>query len=330
MSSEELILLLDQLQTSLPKCANQVLLRLVAKCIAGGTNQVDISAADLNRELRMGKDAVKVAKRALAGVVDTSGGNGTSTKWILPAEWFVVQRSLFAINSPVENWDNRPGNKDAAAWKPGRSPSQLPGSSGLETRTPALETRPLWTSYQAATSLETRPVVLENQADSTKTGLETRPSSIDRDRVLSSVDRSISLRDSIDGVNHLPPELRPEAEELKAWLRGFFGKHHPSHTVPPGPDEIILAKCLAIGPLGNIVKVLQDLNRKNTRPGNTWAWFVTVFCQRLRRTRNPAEVEAQAGFHVPKKPASNEGGADFRSGLLQEVAAAAGRFDFKN
>jgi hypothetical protein len=325
LSSEELILLLDQLQTSLPKCANQVLLRLVAKCIAGGTNQVDISAADLNRELRMGKDAVKVAKRALAGVVDTSGGNGTSTKWILPGEWFVVQRSLFAINSPVENWDNRPGNKDAPAWKPGRSPSQLPGSSGLETRTPALETRPLWTSYQAATSLETRPVVLENQADSTKTGLETRPPSIDRDRVLSSNEVRLDSRDSIEGVNRLPPEFRPDAEELKRWLRGFFAKHHPSHTAPDGPDEIILAKCLAIANLGDLVRVLQQLNRANTRPGDSWAWFVTVFCQRLRRIKNPAEVMARGGFHQPKKPASNEGGADFRSDLLREITAAVGK-----
>lgn len=323
MTSEELILLLDNLQPTLPKCANQVLLRLVAKCIASGTNEVDISAAELARDLGISRDAVKVACRALSGMITTRGGNGVGTVWILPADWFVVQRSLFAIPSSVENRLNLPGNQAAVAWKPGNQPDDKPGRTGLETRQGCLVTRQRWTSFQAGTPLETRQAETENQ-QVTPFDLPGNQAILDRSsRVLSSVATSVSLRDSIEGVNHLPEELGEHAAELKRSLREYFVRHHPSHTVQDGPDEIILAKCLAISPLRGIVSVLESLHRKNTRPGDTWAWFVTVFCSRIHRTRDLATVRAHPAFHQPKKNPSSERGGGFSADLLQEIAAGA-------
>ena len=327
MTSEELILLLDNLQPTLPKCANQVLLRLVAKCIASGTNEVDISAAELARDLGISRDAVKVAGRALSGMITTRGGNGVGTVWILPADWFVVQRSLFAIPSSVENRLNLPGNQAGPAWKPGSQPEEKPGRTCLETRQGCLVTRQPWTSYQAGGSLVTRQVDTENQ-QVTPFDLPGNQAILDRSsRDLSSVATSVSLRDSIEGVNQLPAELGEQAAELKRWLRGFFGKHHPSHTIPEGPDEIILAKSLAIAPLASLVGILQNMNRKNTRPGDTWAWFVTVFCSRIHRTRDLSTVRAHPAFHQPKKNPSSERGSGFSADLLQETAAAS-RFNF--
>jgi hypothetical protein len=326
LTSEELILLLDRLQPTLPKCANAVLLRLVSKCITSGTNEVDISAVELARELNIAADSVKVAKRALTGIVETRGGKGISTVWMLPSAWFVVQRSLFAIDSPVENWGNLPGNQGTPPWKPGHQPQQKPGSTSLKTREPSLETRAQWTSFQGGTSTGTREVIEENQQDDPEY-LPGNQGALDRsNRILSSVPNGYDHRDSIETVNHLPAELTEQAEDLRRWLRGFFGKHHPAHTVPNGPDEIILAKCLAIAPVSNLVQVLQVLHRKNTRPGDTWAWFVTVFCQRIHRTQDLAAVKAPAGFHQGKKDPSSERQAQFSADLLQQTTAAARTF----
>lgn len=326
MTSEELILFLDRLQPTLPKCANAVLLRLVSKCITNGTNEVDISAAELARELNISEDSVKVAKRALAGIVETKGGNGVPTVWCLPPDLFVVQRSLFAMSSPVENVVNWPGNQGAPPWKPGHLPPQKPGHTALETRAPALETRARWTSYQGATATETRAPFVENQQDNPDY-CPGNQGILDRsNRILPSVPDDYDHRDSIEWVNYLPPELAVQAEDLKRWLRSFFGKNDPSHTVPDGPDEIILAKCLAIAPAFSLAKVLQTLDRSKTRPGETWAWFVTVFCQRIHRTKDLSAVKAPAGFHQTKKDPSSERQAQFSADLLQQTAAAVRTF----
>lgn len=325
MTSEELILLLDSLQTRLPKCANQVLLRLAAKCITSGTNQVEISAADIARELGMAEDSVKVAKRAIGGFVTTAGGNGNPTIWTLPPEWFVLQRELFAVHSPVGNSVQFPGNQGAPPWKPGHQPPWKPGPSALETRATTQVTRAQWTSFQGATSLETRAASPENKADNPDTGLETRAPSIDRDRALSSVEPVLSHRDSIEGVNWLPEELRQDGEQLKRWLRFFFAQTRPQQTVPDGPDEIIQAKCLALANLARLQHVLSQLHKKGTRPGDNWAWFVTVFCQRIRGTKDTTTVPAPPAFRQSKKTPSSERMPEFTRDLLRETGAAVGK-----
>jgi len=236
-----------------------------------------------------------------------------------------MQRSLFAVDSPVEKWPtaletraptaletraHRPGNQGTPPWKPGHT---------------ALETRALWTSFQGTTALETRAVSPEINDLTPTTALETRALSIDRDRALSSLEGVLHLRDSIEGVNWLPETLRTEGEELKRWLRGFYVKHHSSHTAPDGPDEIILAKCFAIADPPRLAQVLKSLDKKATRPGDTWAWFVTVFCQRIKGTKDTKAVPAPTYFRQEKKTPSAEGGADFGSDLLSKISSAVGK-----
>ncbi|HLJ76897.1 MAG TPA: hypothetical protein VKT75_05765 [Acidobacteriaceae bacterium] len=325
MTSEELILLLDSLQTQLPKCANQVLLRLVSKCVTAGTNEVEISGHDLATELNISRDAVTVAARALAGIITVRGGERISTTWVLPGDWFVVQRELFAVVSPVEKSSSWQSNQARLAWKPGQQLDEKPGQTGLETRPAGRVTRPAWTTYQASTGLETRPAPTENQSDDSKTGLETRPRSIDRDRGLSSVERVLLLRDSIEGVNWLPEELRQDGDQLKRWLRFYFAQTRPQHPVPDGPDEIIQAKCLALANLARLQHVLAQLHKKSTRPGDNWAWFVTVFCQRIKGTKDTSTVPAPPAFRQTKKTPSSERRPEFVDELLSEVSGATGR-----
>jgi hypothetical protein len=325
LTSEELILLLDSLQTRLPKCANQVLLRLVAKCITGGTNEVDISAADLARDLGIAEDSVKVAKRALAGILGTRGGARISTTWILPADWFVVQRSLFAVHSPSGEAVNWPGNQGSVPWKPGQLLPQKPGQTALETRATATVTRAGWTSFQGSTATETRAESPENGQLDPSAALETRAPSIDRDRALSSVEGVLHLRDSIEGVNWLPEELRTDGQTIKRWLRFYFAQTRPQLPVPDGPDEIIQAQCLAISEITRLQMVLRKLEKSHTKCGDSWKWFVATFCQRIHGTKDTKSVRAPIGFRREKKNPSSDGGAEFQRDLLRETSAAVGR-----
>ncbi len=284
---------------------------------------VEISARDLAVDLGISRDAVKVAARALAPWVTSRNNHGVAMLWTLPAEWFVIQRSLFAMPSPVDNSARWTSNQATVAWKPGQPVDEKPGHTGLETRPHGRVTRPLWTTYQATSGLETRPQDTQVIESTQVSGLETRPSSIDRDRGLSSVEPVVNLRDSIETVNRLPEELRQDAENLKRWLRSFFAQIRAGDTIPDGPDEIILAKCLAIAQLGRLAHSLKKLHSKQTRCGDNWAWWVTVFCQRIHGTKDTTAVPAPMGFHQPKKPASHEGGGQFPADLLQKVTAAA-------
>lgn len=322
MTSEELIILLDGLQTRLPKCANQVLLHLVAKCIRSGSNEVATSEAQIARDLGMSRDAVKVAKRALRGIVETHGGEGNATTWILPVEWFALQRSLFAVNSPVDKWPNLPGNQ---APLPGNQAGHLPGNQAGPDEKPGrtcLETRQGWTSFQAGGCLETRQVSPETKDLSQSTCLETRQPSIDRVEYCGFTGTVLRLRDSIEGVNWLPDEKRTHGEILKRWLRDYFAQTRPHQPVPDGPDEIILAKCLALASLDRLDNVLQKLAEQKIQCKESWAWFVTVFCQRIYGTKDTKQVPAEPAFRQAKKNPSSERRPEFTTDLLDELTSA--------
>jgi hypothetical protein len=75
-----------------------------------------------------------------------------------------------------------------------------------------------------------------------------------------------------------------------------------------------------------LAQILTSLDKKQTRPGDTWAWFVTVFCQRTHGTKNTAGIAAPAGFHQPKKNPSHESReSNFTGDLLQQVGEAVHR-----
>lgn len=325
MTYEDLLVAIDKEAPNLKCCALRVLLRLIAIGIEEGTNEVKASRAYLADGLGMAIESVDEATRGLAHLMRIEKEDGRTRKFVMPIEWFTPQRSLFVAAGAVEKTLRLPGNQARTGLETRQAPAQNPGRNmpGFSENLPGNQAEPAWNSREPAQNpgmggLETRQVLTHNQQ------LGDNP--LDRsNRVLSSVDSSSTPARSIERVNHLPTELQSEAEELKRWLRGFFGKHHLSHTVPAGPDEIILAKCLAIAPLPSLVGVLQVMNRKGTRPGDTWAWFVTVFCQRIHRTRDTNAVEAPPAFCQGKKNPSSEGRPGFASDLLQEVAAGVPR-----
>jgi hypothetical protein len=321
LTYEELILAIANDAPKLSEAALRVLLGLVATGIESGVSEVVLSKQRLADRAGLSREGAARGTRELHEIVTAESTNGVHTVYTMPADWFTPQRSLFAVAGSVENRLHPPtiqaGSRlvprQVPANEPGgsrqRSRQEPPGSQAAAANEPGRSTNEPGSSYQLSRQVETQNQQLTDDP-------------LDRsNRVLSSVEGLSIPIGSIERVNHLPSEFYGDAEELKRWLRGFFAKHHTSHTAPTGPDEIILAKCLAIAPLPNLVGVLQDLNRKGTRPGDTWAWFVTVFCQRIHRTKNVAEVKAPEGFQVAKKTPSSEGRREFAADLLQEVAA---------
>ncbi len=117
----------------------------------------------------------------------------------------------------------------------------------------------------------------------------------------SAVERVVRRVDSVDSVRFLPPVYISDAEELKTLLRDYASKYHPTKTVPDGPDEQILAQCLAAAPLARLIDVLTEMNRVRTKAGDKWPWWVKVFCHRIHRNKDPRTVRAPEIFRQQKQ-----------------------------
>ena len=300
LTYEQLIVYIDSIAPQLPGCGLRLLWRLVAIGIKSGSNEIRISLRTLAADMGVKRDSITVGARSLAPDVQSVFQKGLPATFILPESWFSPQRSLFVMPDAVENDAGWPDYQ--ATGGPITRPlvARLPGQGGPITRPGGPITRPPFTQNQQLTD---DPLDRSN-------------------RVLSSVGTSLNPRDSIEGVNHLPVECVENAEKLKRWLRDYFGQHHRSHNPPQGPDDVILAKCLAIAPLASLAAVLRTLDKKRTSPGDSWAWFVTVFCSRIHRTRELDKVPAPPAFRVSKQTPSSEGNPNFASELLHQAAAS--------
>lgn len=327
MTYEELIVAIDDAAPTLSEASLRLLLRLVSLAIQNGSNEIRISHRDLADAMKMSREGVARAARGLSGIVAIDGGHKVTSTFTLPADWFAPQRSLFAVSGVVDNISNWPTYQARSGQQTRPALANEPGQGGQRARPGGQPTRPDLAYEPGHVANEPgqsgqrpRPGIMQNQQ------LSADP--LDRSsRDLSSIVDLPTPSESIERVNHIPEELAHDARLLKKWLKSYFEGHHPSHTAPDGPDEIILAKCLAISPLARLAQTLTTLDKKGTRPGETWAWFVTVFCQRIHRTKYPAQVAAPPGFIQPKKTPSSERGGGFSADLLQEVAAGA-HFNF--
>jgi hypothetical protein len=143
-------------------------------------------------------------------------------------------------------------------------------------------------------------------------------------------------------VKAVPEAFAADAEELKVHVRQYRGRHHPSHTIPEGPDAEILGKCLAVAPLAHLVNIIQTEEKKNhpMRPGDSWMWWVSIFCDRVHRIkghdhrkRTPIREQFRQAQNEPPetpsyetaaaKPASAETqNREFGPQLINQVAGA--------
>ena len=325
MTYEELLQKLDDLQTTLPKCANAVLLRLVAKSIALGSNEIEISARDLATELNLSRDAIRVAAHALRGILTVHGSERVSTRWVLSADWFSPQRSLFTASTFVENRSYWPGNQARGGRETRPEVDEKPGQCWTSNQASGRVTRPRWTDYQASldekpgqSGLITRPALTQNQQ---LTGGGAHDRSID-----TSPKGSIE-EEVIDRVVHatkLPEHLVDASSVLSEHLRGYAQELGPPHLAAATPDETILARCFAIAPLGELISLLRQMHRKGTRTGDGYAWFVAVFANRIHRIRSQ-DLRIALQRHSARKPPGRTRDRDFGPSLVNQATAGLSR-----
>jgi hypothetical protein len=316
---------MDEAAKILPRSGLRLLLHLVAQGIQQRSCQITMSQRYLAEQLGMSRDNVALACSELKHVLKIDTETTTSTIFVLPDDWFEPQLSLFAMPGGRNSRPLQPENQATAGLETRPLVAEKPGHWWPKNQANRPENQANWPGNQATTGLENRPSGLNTRPAITHNQQLTDSPLIDRsNRFLPSVDSSVPHRVSIEQVNRLPAELREHAEKLQRWLRDYFNTHHPSHAAPPGPDEIILAKCLSVAPLANLAAVLKALDQRKTHPGETWAWFVTVFCQRIHR-KKPHELQPSAGFYEARKQPASETDQLFEAELLSQVNGAARR-----
>lgn len=282
MTYAELFLYIDSIQTQLPKCAVPVLLRLVAKGIGGGSNEVEVSASRLAAELGMSRDAIRVAARSLSELLDVRSSIGVSSRWVLPADWFEPQRSLFELRPRVENGPYLTRNQAGTSLETRQVPDDKPGSYLPGNQATCRVTRPLWASYQAGpdekpgnTRRLTRQVFQENQQ------LSGEPAQIESNRIVSLDDQCSSIVNRILVHTKISADLTKDGDILSQHLRSWYAERGLEHLTPAGPPQRMLAPTLALAPLETLLRKLSGIDPPASGPPRTWIWFFITLTNQL-------------------------------------------------
>jgi hypothetical protein len=188
-----------------------------------------------------------------------------------------------------------------------------------------LELQPLEPDLERATGGKTRPVRprlagkpgqywRENQASQAATGGNSRPVITQNQQLADAAAcRSIDLNyltqnSSIDSIEHiacakvLSAGQRADAMELSSWLCSYMREFGPPDRDQHPPDQQILARCLAVAPLGSLLSELKKMQQRHVRAGLSHAWFVSTFAQRLKDI--PSNVLRAAFRRVARRRAS--------------------------
>lgn len=325
MTYEELIVHVVEISRSLPNSGVRLLWELIGAGIQNRTREITMSQRQLAEQLGMSRDNVALAARELKHHLQIDSSSTNTTTFLLPSDWLETQLGLFAVRE-------RPGNQATVAWKNGQWWPGKQTSGGLETR-------PEWPGKPATvdeipgqvdekpghSGLETRPRGLNTRPRTTQNQqLSDSSLSIESTEGMSSFVGVLLLEHSIGYANCIPDGRKEDAKEIREGLHGYINHIKPSGPMPKGPDNDIVARCLAIAPNKVLVETLHMMFRERLTPKPSWAWFVTVLCDRIHG-KKPNEVPCPEGYRQGKKNASRESGEQFSSQLLEQVNGVAKR-----
>jgi hypothetical protein len=283
MTYEELIVAVTKHSTELPQTGLKLLLHLITTGITEGTNEIQTSTRTLAKNLKCSKDKVGEAVQSLRDILQATVNPGIGHTFHLPPEWFQESRGIFTPLARVEKLADCPGNQDTTVLETRTPDVRNETITVLETRTPdaSLSWKPghsrrMNSEYQDTSVLETRTPLTQNQqlADVA-----------DVDRSIGSIEIQYNSYESIEHIacaKTLTTDQRSDAIELSSWLRSYLREFGPPDQDQRAPDQQILARCLAVAPLGSLLSELKKMQQRCVRAGSQYAWFVTVFAQRLK------------------------------------------------
>lgn len=305
MTYAELFVFVDTLREKLPQRAISVLNHLIARCIVEGSNEIELSIIRLAANLGMSPDPVRDAAIRLEGLIEVRVASGVSMRWILPADWFEPQRSLFTVSTAADKYRNLAKNQAGTLLETRQVPCEKPGryltrnqagNPGNQVGNPGNQAGPAW--KPGMSPLETRQVYTQNQQ------LSDNPRQIRSDRILDSSDHFGIEVDQIVARTKIPAALKREGEILSQYLRAFFDRHGVAGPVPTGPSESTLARILALAPLETILKRLEEMESEKLGRPKKWVWFLLLFAQDLCGISKDAMLTALTKQSERKPPRS--------------------------
>jgi hypothetical protein len=282
LTGEELLEAIDAAAPKLSEASLRLLLRLVSLALQSGSGQIHMSQRKLAELAGMSREGIARAVRGLSDIIDVDNRNTTLTTFRLPDHWFTPQPTLFPVPAGQPGRPTGQLARPALAYPPGQL-ANLPGQvTGLRTRPIGQLTRPplayeigQLANEPGQTGLPNRPVETENQQLSADALIRS-----DQDLIL---ERSgtISQISQIAEIRELQEEQKEVASLLSLDLQEYMKRHHPPGSCEAFPAELILARCLAIAPHEDLQDQLRILDGEGRTCGRKYAWFVTVFLNRI-------------------------------------------------
>lgn len=325
LTYEQLIQRVDEVAPNLKGIAYKLLWRLIAYAIRGGRPDVEVSARDLARGLNTSREGMAEAIRELGQYIQVEPRDGEGTVFLLPADWFPPQRTLFADETLGGDFHNRPNNqattglftRPPVAHSPGHqwpnNQATRPNNqatSGLDTRPPGLTTRPLWPGNQAT----------EVQDDDM--GTRARVRSIESGS--SVIGGLVCLIDRAWATVEIHASLEADAALLAQALFAYKQDLGPMREESAYPDTGILARLLALAPYEKIHCVLRTLRERRTPCGDQDAWFFSVMAQKIHHA-SPKLTKSRMDAAKVKPPSYESKAPLFGDALVQDVAGSVRR-----
>jgi hypothetical protein len=326
MYYKDLISLINTGAPELSGTAFKLLWQLIDIAMQQRSNVVTISCRELARRLSVSRDAITSAHRQLAAIFPIATRNGSDkTTFTLPLDWFEKEALTAEIRERPKLFHML--RKSATdAWKDG---SEMPGNQAGK--------RP---GYQASTACKPGIMALKpgsmwgktrqdlqklpgNQASTNKE--RARAFSIDRFSSSCTPSGLVHRIDSALRTVEILPAQQQDAEILRDELIEYRTTCHVDFQAPNGPDQVAIARILAIAPIEELCGVLRKLITARVPPGTSDMWFFTVLMQRIHGAP-PKLVADRVTALKRKKPPMNETLPNFGPELLSEVAAGMRHF----
>ena len=106
--------------------------------------------------------------------------------------------------------------------------------------------------------------------------------------------------------------------ELLSAICTYHREYAPADRETGAVPEVIIARCLAIAPLSELLSELKNMRIRDVRAGKSYGWYPAVFCQRLKGIH--PKIWAAALQHFAKlarqRPQAN---LDFSTQLTAEL-----------
>jgi hypothetical protein len=326
MSYDELHLAIAAAAPQFKEAALRLLLELVALSIEQGTNELVVSSRTLASRTGLSREGVMRATRDLSAVMAADVNQGKELRFTLPAEWFSPQRSLFVagnVRPQLIHWPTI----QASTGQPSRP--VLANEPGQHW--PTIQAN--WPTIQASTGQPSRPIgqpsrpVLANHpgqfgADTYRNARARIDRSIDQDSTPSGL---VVLIDRALRTVEILPAQQQDADILRDALCEYRTAFDVDSLYPGGPDQVAIARILAIAPIEELCGVLRKLLTARVPPGKQDMWFFTVLMQKIHGAPPKLVADRYDGMKR-KKPPMNETLQNFGPELLSATAAGMKHF----